>query len=261
MNFLTLHPSRSIIELRGSDKLNFLQGLVTQDVSLVDRQNIVYVLSLSPQGRFQCEMFIIKYNDDIWFLDVESEQVEAIIKKLNLYKLRSEITLKISDTWKVGVSANETEDKFCFIDPRKESLGYRFYKDSNINYSESDYINYEFLRINLLVPEGSKDLIIDKSIPLEWNMENLNAISWSKGCYIGQELTARTKHLGTIRKKIFSISFESSVDFEKGLSITQENQIVGSIGTAKGKVALALINEKCDSNKEVYINGIKGCLF
>lgn len=253
-NFCTRHKDRKIIELSGADKASFLQGIITQNVELLKTQAIIYGLLLSPQGRFQFELFIIKVSNDLWLLDVEAEHAEALFKKLQMYKLRSDVNLNITNAWNVGVSSKELND-ICLLDPRHKEIGYRFYSQNAIEYTEEDFEYYQNLRLTLAIPEGSKDMVIDKSIPLEWNMENLNAISFTKGCYMGQELTARTKHVGMVRKNIFPVKFEKSGSYSKGCNLMQNFKTIGSLGSSNCKHGIALIHSDCDKTQKILLEG------
>jgi folate-binding protein YgfZ len=253
INFCTQHKDRKIIELSGADKAIFLQGLITQDVKLLDSTPIVYSLMLSPQGRFQFELFIIKVDEDLWLLDVEAEHAEAILKKLQMFKLRSAVNLHISNAWNVSVTSKLLDYGICVLDPRQNELGYRTYQKDDFAYCAEDFANYQNLRLILGVPEGSKDMIMDKSIPLEWNMESLHAISWDKGCYIGQELTARTKHVGTVRKYIIPIKFEKPGNYSKGCNLVQSGKIIGALASSDRNNGIALIQSDFDKSQKILL--------
>lgn len=254
-DFFTHHNERKIIELSGADRSIFLQGLITQDVNLLDNTPIIYSLMLSPQGRFQFELFIIKVSNNLWLLDVEAEHAQAIIKKLQMFKLRSAVDLQISDVWNAGISSTQVDSDVCVADPRNAKLGYRIYQQTALNYQQNDFANYQNLRISLGIPEGSKDMTIDKSIPLEWNMDALNAISFTKGCYMGQELTARTKHLGMVRKSIMPVKFEKSGIYPKGCSLIQASKTIGSLGSSNNTSGIALIHSNFDRTQKILLDG------
>lgn len=260
IEFCTQHKDRKIIELSGADKASFLQGLITNDVNLLATQAILYALMLSPQGRFQFELFVVCAGKNLWLLDVEAEHAEAILKKLQMFKLRSDVNLCISNEWLVGVSANITDGEISILDLRHNKMGYRFYQKNSINFSTEDFDNYQNLRLAFAVPEGSKDMIMDKSIPLEWNMENLNAISWAKGCYMGQELTARTKHVGALRKNIFAVDFSHSANYLKGCSLVQGDKIVGVLGSSNTNTGIALIHFDALNNSEKILLADTDCV-
>lgn len=257
ISFNTIHPNRKIIELSGLDKADFLQGIITQDVGLLDNQNIIYALMLSPQGRFQFELFIIKISDDLWLLDVEAEFRDSILKRLGMFKLRSKVELKSSDEWFVKI-CSEPDGNFCVNDPRAEALGYRAYVKNAPTFLQSDFDEYNKLRISLAIADGAQDMIVDKSIPLEWRMDELNAISWTKGCYVGQELTARTKHLGIVRKRPYPVQLLANTEVAKGDKLMQDGKAVGVMGSIHNTNGVALVHlEAFDNTKKTFIGAVE----
>lgn len=197
---LCLLKHRFVLKLIGSDTLKFIQGLITQDINLLEQQSLLYSLLLSPQGKFQYDMFMWQTD---FALYIDTDRPDDLYTHLNRFKLRSDVQIEKTD---INVYASLTSmtnqpEGALFKDPRHNDMGFRFYRhiplDSSMTLEE-----YDDHRIGLTIPDGTRDMTVDKSIPLEWNMDKLNAISWDKGCYIGQELTSRTKHLGLIKKRI-----------------------------------------------------------
>jgi folate-binding protein YgfZ len=266
--------NRAIISLSGSDCYNFLQKLITNDILKVNDNTSIYSCLLTPQGKYYTDFFITK-NDESLFLDIPANQKEFIIKKLLLYKLRSNILIQdISSEYNIFSIFDDnifqyqeiTEGanvKFnhglAFIDPRDQKLGIRAYIPiKNINLLEKEYSQdqyfYDQIRINLRIPEGEKDLIQDKSFPLEYNLHNLNAISFTKGCYIGQELVSRTYHRGVIRKKIYSIESLDKDLPEITTEIYAGNVKIGNMASKFNNIGLALIRiDDFEANKEQEI--------
>ncbi len=240
---------RSFIALCGEDKEKFLQGLITNDIYKLNADNLLYACILNSQGRFLYDLFIFKDAEQI-ILDVIKERQDELLKKLNFYKLRSKITVNeiYYQAFQILTPKQPSFDQnlLIFKDPRHQDLGYRIYSKNTI----SDYLstaNYHLKRIELKIAEGEYDLTYNKSFPLEYGFDNLNAIDYNKGCYVGQELTARTHHLGQIRKKLFHVKLSHSVT--KGEEMKIENQdgiILSSIQDQKGithALVLARINE------------------
>lgn len=211
---------RTVLKISGEDRVKFLQGLVTNDVMLSDSKAI-YSLLLSPQGRFQHDFFIAQDHQGVLFLTPETNRVEDLENKLNLYKLKAAVQIEnLSDSyfllWQPHESRNERgtvlEDTIpiVFIDPRITEMG--IYSIAQKFAPVADGLSqYQEKRIRLGIPDGSQDMLPDKAIPLENNMDILHAISWTKGCYMGQELTARTKHLGEVRKKLMPVSVKGKM--------------------------------------------------
>lgn len=221
---------RSLIEISGKDNKKFLQGLITNDLNKLINNKIIYSAMLNSQGRFLYDFFIFEKKETI-FLDCFSPRRDEIIKKLNLYKLRSNVEIVKND--KIKVFFDDKKDdlaEFNFIDPRNEKLGFRIYKNVDGEFFDFSFnSNYHQKRIFLKIPESEHDLTYEKSFILEFGFNELNAVSYDKGCYIGQELTARTHHLGEIRKKIFHVKIDKNIELEKNTKITFDSQNIGVI--------------------------------
>lgn len=223
--------NRSILELSGADRKKFLQGLITNDVNKATDSNLIYAAMLNATGRFLYDFFIFE-KDEKLFLDCLASRRDEILKKLSFYKLRADVMIKKNDELLVAQSFFE----HGFSDPRSEKLGYRIYGTADeLAAVEKDLISedsYNFARIENKIPEGENDLTYEKSLILEFDFDNLNAISYEKGCYIGQELTARTHYKGEIRKKLFHIKISGDSKLEKGSEISCEGKSVGIILSA-----------------------------
>lgn len=195
-----LLKDRAIIEISGQDRQEFLQGLITNDIKLVTSQKMIYSAFLNGAGRFFVDFFIHEI-DEKYILDCHILEVDEIIKKLNLYKLRSQI--EITKNQNLFVIFNT--QNLGFVDSRANNFGYRLYVNSLDlkNYPTQDLIFYHQKRINFRIPEGYYDLTKDKSYIFEFGFDNFSAISYQKGCYVGQETTARNHYRGQLRKKIF----------------------------------------------------------
>jgi folate-binding protein YgfZ len=244
-------PNRTIIEIQGSDREAFLQGIITQDIKLLDRQSIICSLMLSPQGKFQFDFFIIRAGDS-WLIDIDATRAHAFVQRLQLFKLRSDVNISVNTDWQIGVSSAQAEVENCFFDPRLNELGYRFYDKKIVSEMPSDA--YENMRISLGIPDGAHDMVVDKSIPLEWGMDELSAIAWTKGCYMGQELTARSRYVGQIRKRAFPISFSVPDECIVGDKLVANGQGVGELRATNGSVGIALLKLEA-LQSEIAING------
>lgn len=232
--------TRSILEIIGSDRKKFLQGLITNDINKVSTKNLIYSAMLNSQGRFLYDFFIFEDGERL-FLDCFEPRRDEILKKLNFYKLRSQVEIKKNDQLKIFSNQNSQG----FIDPRNPKLGYRLYS-SDLNADSEPQAEYDFARISLKIPESELDLTYEKSFILEFGFDDLNAIDYNKGCYVGQELTARTHYRGEIRKKIFHIKIDAK-SIEKNSEIYCEGKSAGIILSSiffKNELhALALIKD------------------
>lgn len=221
--------NRSLLEISGSEAKKFLQGLVSNDVFKASASNLIYAAMLNAQGRFLYDFFIFE-KDEKLMLDCSAAKRDEILKKLNFYKLRTPIEIKKNDELLVAQSFSN----HGFRDPRSDKLGHRFYASQNeLIASDANLMSedaYNFLRIENKIPEGESDLTSEKSLVLEFNFDHLNAISYEKGCYIGQELTARTHYKGEIRKKLFHVKILNRQTLpQKGEEISCEGKTLGII--------------------------------
>lgn len=241
-------PDRSIIEVKGADRKSFLQGLVSNDVNKAHGDNLIYSAMLNAQGRFLYDFFIFE-KDDSLFLDCFSSRRDEIFAKLKFYKLRAQVELVKNDDYEIAQNFArdaESSEGLVFNDPRHQDLGKRIYrkitaaenssaKNSTAQNSQTpDDINeYHYRRICLKIPESEHDLTYEKSIIAEFGFDNLNAVDYTKGCYIGQELTARTHYMGQVRKKIFHIKIADAPkitqEFSKNNEISCEGKSSGII--------------------------------
>ncbi len=224
MNKINL-DDRSIIEITGKDRKTFLQGLITNDINKANDESLIYSAMLDARGRFSYDFFIFEKNDSI-FLDCSLESCAEITKKLNMYKLRSEVGVKQSQDLQVFWQIEKPSTELFFQDPRNPNLGYRIYNNSNNQQPTTNNQNqYHLVRIENKIAEGQYDLTKEKSLILEFGFDDLNAIDYNKGCYVGQELTARTHHLGEVRKKIFHIKipeYKNNTDSHDLISLKDE---------------------------------------
>jgi folate-binding protein YgfZ len=241
---MTPLTNRNIIEISGIDRKKFIQGLITNDVEKASESNLIYSAMLNAQGRFLYDFFIFDDGEKL-VLDCFAERRDEILKKLNLYKLRSQVEIKKNDDLKVLFN----QESKGFADPRNPELGYRLYSSASKTANEDSKLEYDFSRISLKIPESEQDLTYEKSFILEFGFDDLNAVDYKKGCYVGQELTARTHYRGEIRKKIFHVKLDAE-KIEKNSEIYCEGKSAGLILSSvfyKNELhALALIKDPQD---------------
>jgi folate-binding protein YgfZ len=226
---------RGLIRVQGQDKLSFLQGQITQDIHVLEMQPIIYGFFLTPNGRFWADAFLF-YQNDTLYIDCALDQQEALLKRLNMYKLRSEVVFEPEYELKVYAFWGESAPRVALEDPRYPQLGYRCYvREAEESGTLQDY---DALRLSFCVPDGNRDMTAEKSIPLEWGMDDLNAISFEKGCYMGQELTSRTKHTGIVRKRICVVD---GTNVQAGAPIMNGDHTQGEIIRSYGNQAFAML--------------------
>ena len=221
-NFVLLN-TRKIIAVTGEDRFSFLQKLITNDLQLLDNQQLVYAGLLNSQGRFLADFFIWLDYHHI-FLDCHQDAVESLLKKLNLYKLRAKVAIKKLDNLQVFFN-RQNQQNLGFSDPRKSDFGYRFYLQKAPTSLVLPEVFYHQYRIEQKIPEGFYDLAVEKAIIIEYGLQNFAMIDFTKGCYVGQEVIARAFHLGEIRKQVKSFFLENfNCDLRNFLQEKLQNQ-------------------------------------
>ena len=201
-----VHSHRGIIAIGGQDRKSFLQGLITNDVF---KAPCLYAAMLSPQGKFQHDFFVFDIGN-ILYITPEKDRLPALLQRLAMYKLRSDVTLAdVTDQWTL-VSGKEEQLDIWFPDPRHPDMGHIGLAPTDQSI-QTTWTDYPMLLMSLGIPDGQRDIKIDKGIILENNLDELHAIDWQKGCYMGQELISRTKHVGQIRKRLLPVRIEGSI--------------------------------------------------
>lgn len=252
--FMTINH-RGVVAITGVDRHKFLQGLVSQDVMLAAPQRGIYTALLTPQGKFLFDFFIIETGNALW-LDCEAERADDLVQRLSRYKLRSDVVVtNISMVYGVAVAMTpaQVQEKenpatavmtecFVFPDPRCLPLGQRMIAPrTQLPPEDSQGLRaYNHLRLTLGVPDGSRDMVPGESILLEYNLEHLNAISFTKGCYVGQELTARTYHRALIKKRAFTVLI-TGICPAPGTTVIAEGKEVGVMRSGQDDVGLAVL--------------------
>tara|TARA_R110002110_G_scaffold376568_2_gene586641 strand:+ start:153990 stop:154865 length:876 start_codon:yes stop_codon:yes gene_type:complete len=262
ISYVTL--PRDIVAISGTDSRTFLQGLVSQDMDRVSTELSVYAALLTPQGKYLHD-FLIAQSGDILLVDCEAGRGGDLIQRLSRFKLRADVQLEPREDLCVvavlGADAPETmrlssepghtvpiADGLAFVDPRASALGCRLIGSpaatrdwlQQAGAPEADFETYDALRISLEIPDGSRDMEVEKSTLLESNFDNLNGIAWEKGCYMGQELTARTKYRGLVKRKLAAFG-ATHASQTPGETVFVGDQKVGEIRSRSGNQVLISI--------------------
>lgn len=233
--------NRCIIRLSGPDGRSLLQGLVTNDMNALSAEKAVYAGLLTPQGKFLFDMIMVQDGSDI-LLDVEAERAQDLLRKLTMYKLRSDVTLTEdrSSVWALfdGTDASG----ISYVDPRHSGMGLRIISAENPapDATPLSRTDYDTRRIQCGVPDGSTDMAVEKYFWLETGAERLNGVSFTKGCYVGQELTARMKHRTTLKKMLVPLAFSGSLSSGDPIT-TKAGKTVGEIRSTANGYALAFV--------------------
>ncbi|MEP6017913.1 MAG: folate-binding protein [Paracoccaceae bacterium] len=222
---------RTILRLSGPDTRDFLQGLVTNDVGKVD-QGLVYAAMLTPQGKYLADFFLFSDAGDI-LLDVHDSLGDMLSQRLNMYKLRADVTLSQVELHLHRGLGPVPEDGYQ--DPRSQSLGWRAYRETP---QAGDNSDWAALRVADMIPETGEELHPDTFI-LEAGFERLAGVDFRKGCYVGQEVTARMKHKTELRKGLARVLLSKPVP--AGTEVTSDGKPVGRLHTVAANEAIAYL--------------------
>jgi folate-binding protein YgfZ len=255
---------RAIIEVGGEDRRAFLQGLVSNDMNRVAGDRAVYAALLTPQGKFLYDLFVVELAD-AFLVEAEAARLEELRKKLSMYKLRSKVTVAVRpDLAAFAVLGDKAGEPFglpaeagsaaefaggvAFVDPRLAEAGLRAILPADggsrvleaNGFALAPFAAWDEARIRLGLPDGSRDLEPEKAILLENGFEELNGVDFQKGCYMGQELTARTKYRGLIRKRLMPVEIDGPAP-EPGAIIQLGEAEAGEMRSVCGPVGLAMV--------------------
>jgi len=256
--------SRGILAVSGPDRLNFLQGLVSNDVEKVASDRAVYAALLTAQGKYLHDFIMAASGEAIW-LDAEAARLADLKRRLAMYRLRANVAidelpdLAVAAVFGEGAlsalnlpeqagTARAFGGGLAFADPRLAALGARVVlpreqlRDmlAKVEFAEADFAAYDRHRLALGIPDGSRDLVVEKSILLESGFDELNGVDWQKGCYVGQELTARTKYRGLIKKRLFPVQIAGTAPAPSAI-VEIEGKDAGEMRSSRDGIGLALL--------------------
>lgn len=235
-------PNRAVLRLSGADRLSFLQGLVSNDVNAAAPGQAVYSCLLTPQGKFLHDFFLYADGESL-LIECEADRRADLAQKLRMYKLRSKIEIAEAEfsVFAVFGAILDTPDTIQSTDPRTPTLGTRVLARAGMpDLPAIPFETCDRLRISLAVPDGSRDMEVGKAILLENNIDLLNGVAWDKGCYTGQELTARTKYRGLIKKRLMPVKIAGTAP-DAGTPLIADGVEVGEMRSSNGDLGLALL--------------------
>lgn len=222
-------PERQLIRLSGTDRSKFLQGLVTRDP---EPGGIAYSALLSPQGKFLADFFLIDRGEDI-LIDVSQLFADGFLQRLNMYKLRADVSLEALDlTVARGLGAPPPG---AFADPRHAAMGWRAYDGKT---ADQD-VDWDAIRVAHCIPASGIELLSNETYILEAGFDRMGGVDHRKGCYVGQEVTARMKHKTELRKGFVTVDIDGSAEI--GTPIKAGDRAVGMLFTQSGGQAIAYL--------------------
>ena len=259
-----LLEDRGILAVSGADRRIFLQGLVSNDVDKVGPAQALYAAFLTAQGKYLHDFMLIEFGGEIW-LEAEARRLSDLKRRLSIYRLRAKAVLDERPELAVAAvfgegahaamglsreagAARPFASGVAFVDPRLAALGVRCILPradirsalEGTGLAEAGFAAYDRRRLELGIPDGGRDLLPEKSILLEAGFDELNGVDWQKGCYIGQELTARTKYRGLIKKRLMPVEIDGPA-LAPGTIVMADGREVGEMRSSRDGVGLALL--------------------
>jgi len=263
--FATLADERGVLRLSGPDTRDFLQGIVSNDVYKASPSRALWAAFLTPQGKYLHDFFLLDEGEAL-LLEGDAARLPDLAKRLRPYKLRSKVEIALPEPapvvallWGEGVAealglpneagaAGPLGDGLVFLDPRVPEAGARAILPAataeatlrDAGFAPGERSDHERLRIALGLPDGARDMEPEKAILLENGFDELAGVDWQKGCWLGQELTARTKYRGLVKKRLLPVRFDGPAP-APGTAVTRDGREVGEIRSLAGDRALALL--------------------
>jgi len=256
--------SRAVLAVSGADRATFLQGLVSTDVTTVSETTAIHTAFLTAQGKYLHDFFIAALGES-FLLDCEAARAEDLKKRLSMYRLRSKVTIEARPDLAVAAAfgdgaaqalglageagaARALDGGLAFVDPRLAAAGARAILPtgsaeatlSAAGLAAASAEDYDHARLALGLPDGSRDLVPEKSILLENGFDELNGVDWEKGCFLGQELTARTHYRGLVKKRLMPVEIDGPLPAPGTLVMLGEKE-AGEMRSGSDALGLALL--------------------
>ncbi len=263
---IALLADRGVVRASGADTAKLLDGLITNDLDALATTPAVHSGLLSPQGKILFAFFVVKAGPD-FLLDVARDQAAALVKRLNFYKLRAaaqftdmgpEMTVAVAWDGKV---LDVPRGILAYPDPRHRELGTRLLLPTGrlpeLGLIDAGADAYHALRVALGVPEEGRDYPLGDTFPHEADFDLFGGVSFTKGCYVGQEVVSRMQNKAVVRKRVVRISSDG---LECGAEIKLGDAVIGTVGSVAGNNALAMLRldrvaEAADRGEILTANG------
>jgi len=244
---IAILADRGVVSVTGEDAKSFLDNLITNDMDGLDSKPAIHSALLTPQGKILFEFFVVRHSDG-YLLDTPRETVPDLVKRLTLYRLRAKVSLNDLSSSRVVVASwggapLDVPLAVVYPDPRADGLGDRLIMAPEIAEKlvgeDEGRAAYDRHRIALGVPEPGHDYALGDTFPHEANFDRFAGVSFTKGCFVGQEVVARMQHKTVVRKRVVRIAGDTALT--AGADITIGEAVIGRVGTVDGAKALALI--------------------
>lgn len=248
---VALLPDRALVRVSGPEARSLLQGLVTQDLDVLDHHPAAFAALLSPQGKILFDFFVVRSPEGL-LLETARDKAADLMKRLTLYRLRAKVTfeaasdLAVHVVWGDGALPPGGADMVLYLDPRLAALGQRAIVPASTAQAWSAQVGtpapadaWQAHRVRLGVPEGGRDFAFGDAFPHEADMDQLAGVSFRKGCYVGQEVVSRMQHRGTARKRFVQVTGDDML--APGTAITAGGASIGAVTSVADKMGIALL--------------------
>ncbi len=243
--------NRVPIRIFGKDAQKMLDAILSAKIEQINDKPVYWAL-LSPQGKIQAQGLAIFF-DNAFYLDVHISIKDAFLKRLKLYKMRSDVEITdLSDTHKIGFSKNKPNLKISFKDPREENLGYQSIAPIKETSNWQNDNDYSSIHIKAGIAELGEDFEPNEYFPHDIGMDLLNGVDFKKGCYIGQEIVSRTQHKGKIRRRPVIVS---NINGQKGDPLEIDKKQIGVLGQVINNQAIGFVRlDKISNLTDINVN-------
>jgi len=241
---------RAVLRVSGDDRIEFLQGIISSDAARVSQDIGLWAAFLTPQGKYLHDFFLVTDGEDI-LIDCEAARVDDLRKRLRRYTLRSAVTVKaepaLAVALAIGTDAPIADMAIQYADPRHAEAGWRWIGPENslraaaraAGLPQHDRSAWDVNRINLGLPDGSRDFEIERSTLAEGNADLLGAVDWQKGCWMGQEVTARMHYRGLAKRRLVPMRVQGPVP-APGTNVEADGMVVGDCRSSAGDLVMVL---------------------
>ena len=241
---------RAVLRIAGADRIDFLQGIVSNDVAKAGKNRGVWAAFLTPQGKYLHDFFLAADGASI-LLDCEKARSADLHKRLRRYTLRSDARVEAAEDLVVALASPEAAPACgaaaCFPDPRHRDAGYRAIGNRNsveetmaaAGLAPSDPLDWDRRRLALGLPDGARDMEIERSTLAEGNLDLLGGIDWEKGCWMGQEVTARMHYRGLAKRRLTPMRVDGPIP-APGATVERDGVSVGECRSSTGDLVMVL---------------------
>ncbi len=230
-------PDRAVIAIIGDNAMAWLHNLLTCDVSRLDAGSSAYGALLSPQGKILHDMFVFNAGERV-LIDCAADQRAALLQKFAMYRLRAKLMIELDNELEVGVHLEKPDDAMSYCDPRHKGMGWRSFMPAGSLINAVGNTKYDARRMMLGLADSVQDIGVEKLFPHEANFDQLGAVNFSKGCYVGQEVVSRMQHRGTARNRMLPVRFDTRPEVN---TITAQGKVLGEIHSCTDHHGLALV--------------------